>query len=252
MITAAIVAAIAVSALVTDPVRRGVSLCVPGGNGVAPEVRYETLRQRVARAMGKSIRLHVRPGAPGDDCDLVVLSVHEWRALPPGEALEPVAEVEGARGAVVIAGAEGPRELDRLTAGTMLFTAPHSLNGCWIQLAMLRRKGIPTPDRIEALRFAPAPGRAERVVFEVALGRAPAGAVPVDVLDGMLADGRLMEGEVQVIEVSPGAPEVLLCQRSGSGTAGDGLVREGLRPVTHADLERVEELFRMAASMGWE
>ena len=241
------------SALVTDPGRRGVtSLCVPAVDGEVPAPRYEALRERVARALDRPLRLHLREGAPGDSCDLSVVSVHEWQASGARAGLEPVAVVEGARGAVVIAGRDGPREISELKAGSVLFMAPHSLNGCWIQLSALRQSGVVTPRRMDALRFAPAPGRAERVVFEVALGRSPAGAVPGGVLDDMISDGRVVVGEVRVIDVSPGLPEVLLCRQRGQGPGVDGLIREGLMPVTGGDLERIDALFRMAGSMGWE
>jgi len=68
----------------------------------------------------------------------------------------------------------------------------------------------------------------------------------------MVSDGLIQEGEVRVIDIVPGVPEVLLCRQRGKGPGVDGLIREGLRPVTPGDLERVEELFRMAGSMGWE
>lgn len=248
LITGAIVVAIAVSALVTEPLRRGaVSLCVPERTDAEG---LERVRAALERALGRSVQLHAGRDRSGDGCELVVMSVHDWRALAGDVRPRPVAVVAGARGAALISGEGGPRALADVVPDEILFTAPHSLDGCWIQLESLRRVGFSAP--LEALRFAPAPGRAERVVFEVALGRVPAGAVPGDVLEGMLREGLVAEGEVRIIDLAPGVPEVLLCRPAESDVRVDALVREGLRPVTADDLERIDALFRMAADMGWE
>jgi hypothetical protein len=251
-LTAVLVLAIAVSALVTEPGSGEMTLCVPAGDGNVAAPRFSALKDRVSRAMGRPLRLHLRGGAPGDECDLAVVSVHELQGVEGSWGLEPVAVVEGAQRAVVIAGRDGPREMSGVSVGTMLFTAPQSLNGCWIQLESLRRNGVSTPARMDELRFVPAPGRPERVVFEVALGGALVGAVPGDVLEGMLGDGRIVDGEVRVINIASGVPELLLCRRRGGAPPVERLIREGFRPVADHDLERIAALFRMAGSMGWE
>lgn len=244
----------------------------PGGGAAAGEF-YEPLRYLLARETGRTVRVQTRENEWCDKCELFVLPIEDFIVGQKKRELVPVYSItptEGRRDAAVLVARRGTQYIGTPAPDDVVFADPRSVNGCWVQLALLESEGFAAPEKVESLRFAPSPGDANWVVFAVLFGRFSVGACRqsdlLDLVDQGSADGE----ELTVVRSSPAVPEVVLACRpadaeyyrnvlrltaarladpSPSGKDRDAvelLKSRGVRsllPVTQDELKRAIELF---------
>lgn len=274
----AIVLAITVSALTGRGglrTHQPVELVVPSGTGDSEaEARFGPLQELLTIETGRNVRAHARAEQWCDDCDLFVMPISEFLSERRSRELVPlysIEAVERGRDAAVLIARAGASPQSPLEAADLMFTHPRSLNGCWVQLSQLEAEGFRAPQRLDSLRFAPAPapGAGIRVVYSVATGHSAMGACRAsDILDAVKRGG-IGPGELTVVRSSPAVPEVVLACRprdadyyrgvlaraaarmaapETEGRAGDAvelLQNRGMRsllPISDAELERVAAL----------
>ena len=221
---------------------------------------FEPLRTLIEQRVGRSVRLEVRGQYWPEACHLYVMSIHEFHRVRDERQLTAIYSVEpagGLAGAVIISGGDSKETPAGVSGADVLHMAPHSINGCWIQLRALEERGVVFAPSLEDLEYAPPPGRAERVVYSVALGQYRIGTVPRMAVDKMLSDRRIVPGEVTVVATFPSLPETVLCVRRDAlppalGEDENGTLTRGeslhLSRIDHSEMERIEELFEYVSS----
>jgi len=222
-IVTAIVLAITVSALVSDGGIRGhgtLLLEVPQVGGQQETVDYyEPLRYLLAAQTGRSVAIQMRGGGARDRCELFLLPIAEFLAYRKVEDLVPLYEIgrmERVHDEAIVIARHRDSETVPMTPDNVVFTHPRSINGFWVQLAMLDSSGFAAPDEIASLQFATVPGATAapgRVVFSVLMGEYAYGACRRSDLASLIEAGEVHSDELRVVESRPAAPELIVACR---------------------------------------
>jgi len=229
-LVALLVFAITLSAIFSDGGSNAgpLTVAVPSRGDTDYTLRhFEPLRAALERMAGAPVLLEVSGEKWPASCAYLVMSTHEYLRSHESEGLVALYSIEprgGLRGAVVIAGKSAPAMTAGVRPGDILFTGPHAINGCWLQMQALERDGVVPAPEMDKFAFAPPPGHGERVVYSVASGNYPFGAVAQHILDEMLLDRRVLPGEIDVVLREAPLPEMLLCARR-QGDAGANALR---------------------------
>jgi hypothetical protein len=271
-IVTVIVLVIAVSALVSRGGIRDHLILVIEVPAPAGEF-YEPLRYLLARETGRTVKVRARESEWCNKCELFVLPIKDFIAGQEKRELVPVYSItptEGRRDAAVLVARRDSWDTGIPAPDDIVFTDPRSVNGCWVQLALLESEGFAAPEKVDSLRFAPSPDDATWVVYAVLFGRFSVGACrQSDVLD-LFAKGDARGEELAVVRSIPAIPEVVLACRPADAeyyrnvlkstaarladpsssvkdrSAVDLLKSRGMRsllPVTQDELDRAIELF---------
>ena len=253
-IVAVIVLGITVSALVTVPVGGDAELLVLCVSDAGERDGAVALQQRLVKLLASDGTRRVvvelcRSDWP-DECDVVVMSVHDFRRAGRSAGFKAVASIDQSAGAVMIARADdifSPAELD---PGDVLFASPRAINGCWLQLQSFARFGKTPSAGLAGLRFAEAPGAAA-VVRDVVAGRSRAGAVPREIVDKLMADGSVAPTALRFVAVIASLPETLLCCRPDEVARVASILDDdpGLDPFTVSESSRLDGLFDWVGSL---
>lgn len=260
-VVAVLMFAITLSALLSGggtPVEGTVIVGVPSrGDAETTLDFFEPLRSLLERNIAMTVRLEVCEDSWPESCDFLVMSVHEFQRLRESESLVAIFSVEppgGWSGAAIIAGGSVGEIPSDVSGDDALFTAPHSINGCWVQLRALEERGVVFPAMLDELEFAPPPGHAERVVYSVATGRYRLGAVPRRVVSRMISEGKIAADEVAIVATLPSMPETVLCHREGGRvpepltTRAETVFGPVLSPIGAAEIAQLDALFEYVSS----
>lgn len=186
-------------------IRVGVSGAIARGDAVESHRALARLLTDVTGAPARIVTLAEPPYPP---CELYLLPSAEYCRDSELRAIYAVRRPGGAEGALVVTAPGDRPTLAELSIEDVVFAAPGSVNGCWLQADAM---SVPVDT---TLRFVRAPGRAERVVAAVMSGRFRAGACAKPDFTLLLETGVVAADEVQVAQELPGLPEVVLACRA--------------------------------------
>ncbi|MEE9268895.1 MAG: PhnD/SsuA/transferrin family substrate-binding protein [Candidatus Krumholzibacteria bacterium] len=283
VVTVAVVG-ITVSAYLSSggPQRGTINVCVPAGTSAVSAMRkYEPLRAVLSRETRRPAELVACDDTWPAGCDLYVMPVHTY--LRHGEPLgiaaiyEVVSGDEKQNDAVLVARASDA-EIDfaRLDPGEIAFAGPSSINGFWVQMLSLSRRGFVPPEDAGVLRFEGPDPHGLRVVLGVLYGAYRLGACTQADLSVMTEVGVVRPGELEIVQRDEALPEIVvaapqrdtdyylselrkiegLLEKADGSVSADapvGLLNVygvgGLRPLDPARLEKARQLFELYGNL---
>jgi ABC-type phosphate/phosphonate transport system substrate-binding protein len=180
---------------------------------------YEPLRTLLSDETRRPVVLHA-----GDEqhveCDIFIMSTHDFLAKTDGLGVEAIYEIRrtAKREDSAILIARSPREkvdYSQLSAADIVFSSPHSVNGFWMQLAMLAENGFQMPASSSDFRFAGGDGDQSRVILGVVYGAYRLGACRLSDVALLTERGVIDGDEIAVLERRDALPETVIAVRPG-------------------------------------
>jgi len=182
----------------------------------------EAIARLIGFETGRAVALVPAGDIAAADADLVVLPALEFVRDHAGTHAALFAAggkaASGADRAVLVARRGAAVDPSEVKAEDVLFQSPDRVNGCWQQLRWLVANGASLPVDPGALVFAPAPGRAERVVLAVTFGDRMLGACRLSDLHALWEAGTVRRDEVAVLFETAALPEwIVACKAKDRG-----------------------------------
>ncbi len=203
--------------------------------------RYEAFRNLISSQIKRSANLYIHtPDAL--PADLYILSLRNFLRIEKRLDLVPLFAVDGSgsgRDAAVIITADSSDEVDfgNVPSSRVAFTDSLSVNGFWLQLMMLERKGFHVPEQLDQLNFEGSGFFSVRLVQGVRWGAYTLGACQKSDLISLIKKGLLRQGEVRILAETEWLPEILIAsprQRAEYNEEVLGKVRDILSSPAYA------------------
>ncbi|UCH82772.1 MAG: hypothetical protein JSW50_09855 [Candidatus Latescibacterota bacterium] len=227
---------VAIAAYLSDGgrgIERGViaiCICAVPGLGDTDQV-FEPFRVLLGRETRRPVIVTKCDGEQPAGFDLYILPVHRYFEAEQKLDIQALFEIQSTerqadKAVVVSKESAGSPEQGMRSLEDIVFSHPKSVNGFWVQAAMLEINGFEMPEDLLSLNFAGTVSSGARVISDVLCGAHRYGACKLSEVTTRIRDGSVRTGELHVWPVREVLPELVIAARVGeSGYFSDKLDR---------------------------
>jgi hypothetical protein len=195
--------------------RNIIDVCVDGGSEERAADAYEPLRALLSDQTRRPVRLSIGEGSWNPGCDLYIMptDVYLRRSRELGVvAFYEIKDTERQNDSALLVSSASAGSIDfaALSPNDVAFWAPRSVNGFWVQISMLERKGFRVPPSVAELRFEGTADDVSRALLGVVYGTYRLAACRMSDLTSLVDHGVIRQGELALVERADALPQVVV------------------------------------------